>query len=138
MITISLFLAFSKLVRALLSFGFNYAWAWLITRTSAYVRWHDTHMNSKMLKEKEKSLVNEMKVKALRDELARKIKEQERIAALIKEQEEKRDPTSLNGRVERARRRKTRVRGANGGSVVEMEERGLGQGNGFTSRSATV
>lgn len=95
-------------------------------------------MNSKTLKEKEKSLVNEMKVKALRDELARKIKEQERIAALIKEQEERRDPTSLNGRVERARRRKTRVREVNGGTVVEMEERGVGKGDGVTSRSATV
>ena len=86
-ITCSLFLAFSKLVRALLSFVFNVAWAWIITRTSAYVKWHETHLNSKSLKEEEKRIVNEMKVKALRDEVDRKMREAARLANAIAEKE---------------------------------------------------
>jgi hypothetical protein len=86
-ITCSLFLAFSKLVRALLSFVFNVAWAWIITRTSAYLKWHETHLNSKSLKEEEKRIVNEMKVKALRDEVDRKMREAARLADAIAEKE---------------------------------------------------
>ncbi|TVY93931.1 hypothetical protein LAWI1_G000709, partial [Lachnellula willkommii] len=40
--TISLLLAFSKLIRALLSFAFHISWTWLITHTPAYVSWRET------------------------------------------------------------------------------------------------
>lgn len=70
-ITTSLFLAFSKMTRAILSFVFSYAWAYTITKIPIYTYWHDfkwrdKHMSSKTLKEQEIILVNGMKAKALR------------------------------------------------------------------------
>ncbi|KAG9240812.1 hypothetical protein BJ878DRAFT_524053 [Calycina marina] len=70
-ITLSLFLAFSKMTRALLSFACSYIWTLTITRTPLYtfwhnLKWHDKHMSSKTLMEQEAIVVNRMKIGALR------------------------------------------------------------------------
>lgn len=124
-ITGSLFLAFSKLVRALLSFGFHFAWAYLITFTRLYVRWHDTHLNSKRLNEQEKALVNEMKARALREDAEKKLAVKERMielanaAAKVREEEEERVRASatVNG-VGRVREHGLRNGMANGRDVL--------------------
>jgi hypothetical protein len=96
-ITCSLLLAFSKLVRAVLSFCFNFFWAWLITYTPAYISWRETHMNSKHLGEEEKKAVNKMKKKALKVAFERKEEERRKREKL--EIERGKNPTSLKGRV---------------------------------------
>lgn len=79
-------------------------------------------MNSKSLAEREKTLINDMKVKALRDDLTRKIKEQERIAELLVAQEAVKDPTSVQGQLDRARRTKKKA-GREGNGGVELSSR---------------
>jgi hypothetical protein len=97
-ITCSLLLAFSKLVRAFLSFCFNVSWAWLITYTPAYIKWREAHMNSKKLGEEEKKFVNKMKKAALKVEFERKEKEKERLRQEEIAKEKAANPTSLQGR----------------------------------------
>jgi hypothetical protein len=92
----SLLLAFSKLVRAVISFCFNVFWAWLITYTPAYITWRETHMNSKNLGEEEKKKVNNMKKKALKVAFAQQ--EAERIEREKVDKERRKNPTSLQGR----------------------------------------
>jgi hypothetical protein len=94
-ITCSLLLAFSKLVRAALSFWFNVAWAWLITSTPAYVRWRETHLTSKKLAEDETKIINRMKKKALQIEFERKERERRRKESTPKEPASTRNSTSL-------------------------------------------
>ncbi|KAN0096257.1 hypothetical protein V8E51_015062 [Hyaloscypha variabilis] len=94
-ITCSLLLAFSKLVRAALSFWFNVAWAWLITSTPAYVRWRETHLTSKKLAEDETKIINRMKKKALQIEFERKERERRRKEGTPKEPASTRNSTSL-------------------------------------------
>jgi hypothetical protein len=96
-ITCSLLLAFSKLVRAFLSFWFNVSWVWLITYTPAYIRWRETHMNSKKLAEEETKIIKRMKKTALKVEFQRKEAEKKRREEILKEQAK--NPTSLQGRV---------------------------------------
>jgi hypothetical protein len=84
-ITCSLLLAFSKLVRAFLSFWFSIAWTWLITSTPAYIRWRETHLNSKKLAEEETKIVNRMKKKALQREFQRAEEERVRREEMLKE-----------------------------------------------------
>jgi ABC-type nickel/cobalt efflux system permease component RcnA len=95
-ITIALLLAFSNLVRALLSFAFNVSWAWIITYTPAYVSWRGTRMNSKTLRESEKKQISEMKASALKkkqkDMEAEKLRK-EKLQVLAT------NPTSLRGQV---------------------------------------
>jgi hypothetical protein len=98
-ITCSLLLAFSKLVRAFLSFWFNIGWAWLITSTPAYIRWRETHLNSKKLAEDETKIVNQMKKKARQVEFQRKEEKMARREAMLKEEAMRQNPTSLQGRI---------------------------------------
>jgi len=74
-IIISLLLAFSKLVRAFLSFSFNVSWAWLITSTPAYVAWRGSSFNSKKLREDEKKRVRKLKLGALKKEVEKRERE---------------------------------------------------------------
>jgi hypothetical protein len=85
--TLSLLLAFSKLIRAQLSFAFAVSWTWIITSISAYVFWREARFTSKKLHEEQKVKVNQMKMKALTRALERKMEEAERIAWETREKE---------------------------------------------------
>ncbi|TVY38013.1 hypothetical protein LSUB1_G005115, partial [Lachnellula subtilissima] len=63
--TLSLLLAFSKLIRAILSFAFNISWTYLITHTPAYISWRETRVTSEKLHEEQRARVGGMKMKAL-------------------------------------------------------------------------
>ncbi|CAG8962177.1 hypothetical protein HYFRA_00005226, partial [Hymenoscyphus fraxineus] len=60
----SLCLAFSRLVRALLFWAFDFLWTKLITATPIYVSWRKSHFNSEKLHESRKIHTNKMKKEA--------------------------------------------------------------------------
>ena len=73
----------------IISFAFNITFTWIITRTSLYARYYETRLNSTSLKEEEQRIVNEMKMKALRDEVDRGMRKAAMLADAIAEKEKR-------------------------------------------------
>jgi hypothetical protein len=98
-ITCSLCLAFSKLVRAVLSYGFNISWTYFITQTSLYVTWRDTPLNSKWLHEDRKVKVNAMKTRAKQKAVEEKMEQDRRITKLEADAAKKREIRVRSGNI---------------------------------------
>jgi len=71
-ISCSLIILFSGLVRAILSFISNVSWTWLTTRITTNISLSDTLLNPKTVNERQEKLVNDMKKRAAEFEFQRR------------------------------------------------------------------